>query len=159
MTSTLQLQINGNTVSGSAQELVELLQKIPTVVANKPNKNNRKKATQVQQTFEQFIVQQITPELGAELAQQVVDVLEGIKNTEPDFRKFRVMYSKVETIEHRQLLKVVSATYRVKYARFQKEQYLSAIFSTIKYATICPHCGSLAAGFIVRLKQEGYFND
>ncbi len=159
MTATLQLTINGNEVSGSPEQLVSLLQQVSTALpatATTPKKKARKKSTL---TFEEFIVRQITPELGSELAQEVVDTLIEIKNTQPDFRKFRAMYHKVATIEQRQLLKVVSAVWRLKYATFLNDSYLSAIFSTIKYATICPHCGALAASFVIRLKQEGLIEE
>jgi hypothetical protein len=160
MTATLQLTINGNEVSGSAEQLVSLLQQVSTALpatATTPKKKARKKSEHL--PFEEFIVRQITPELGPELAQEVVDTLIEIKNTQPDFRRFRAMYHKVATIEHRQLLKVVSAVWRLKYATFLSDSYLSAIFSTIKYATICPHCGALAASFVIRLKQEGLIEE
>ena len=158
MTATLQLTINGNEVSGSPEQLVSLLQQVSTALpaATAPKKKARKKSTL---TFEEFIVRQITPELGPELAQEVVDTLIEIKNTQPDFRRFRAMYHKVASIQHRQLLKVVSAVWRLKYATFLNDSYLSAIFSTIKYATICPHCGALAASFVIRLKQEGLIGE
>jgi hypothetical protein len=162
MTATLQLTINGNEVSGSPEQLVSLLQQVSTALpatATTPKKKARKKSTKSELPFEEFIVQQITPELGSELAQEVVDTLIEIKNNQPDFRRFRAMYHKVATIEHRQLLKVVSAVWRLKYATFLDDSYLSAIFSTIKYATICPHCGALAASFVIRLKQEGLIGE
>jgi hypothetical protein len=141
-------------ISQALEEVIAFLQQTSETISGSPKPAKRKKSRKAQ-TFEDFIIDEITPHFGSELAQEIVATLTEIRDTCPDFRKFRKMYHKVGTIEQRQLLKVVSATYRIKYAQFLNETYLSGIFSTIKYATICPHCGSLAANFIVRLKQEG----
>ena len=56
-------------------------------------------------------------------------------------------------LEKRQLLKLISATYRVKYSRNLPLVY--SLRSEIKYAKACPHCGALASAFYDRLVKEG----
>lgn len=149
-----QTQITNQNIAQVLEGVIAFLQNSSKTVVNPPKPAKRKKSIK-NQTFEDFIIVEITPHFGSELAQEIVSTLIEIRNTCPDFRKFRKMYHKVATIEQRQLLKVISAAYRIKYAQFLNETYLSGVFSTIKYATICPHCGSLASNFIIRLKQEG----
>jgi hypothetical protein len=146
--TNLAVQINGQQVSGSLQDVAQILGLVTdTISEHNPNKKDN--------TFDEFLLQTITPHFGEEMSQEILNCLDEIRRTEPDYRKFRKFYHKVATIENRQLLKTVSAVYRIKYCRFLKETYLSSLFSVIKYATACPHCGRFAHAFILRLHQEG----
>jgi GTP1/Obg family GTP-binding protein len=150
MTATLQV------TPEQAQQLILMLQSI-SAPASKPKKaRTPKKAQNV--SFEDFLYQQILPHFGAELSQEIVESLTDIRLHHPDFRKIRKFYHKVATIENRQLLKVLTAAYRIKYNRYSSDQYLSSLMSTIRYATICPHCGQIANNFVYRLIQDGYMN-
>jgi hypothetical protein len=57
-------------------------------------------------------------------------------------------------LQKRQLLKVVSATYRYKFGGYRNpEQY--SLRSEIKYAKACDECGKLAQVLVNRLIAEG----
>jgi GTP1/Obg family GTP-binding protein len=152
-TSIVSVKIDGKEVSGTPAEIANILQTINAPIAKKTRKK-----TQKVETFEEFLIQQITPHFGKELSEQMIEALTEIRQNQPDFRKFRRFYRKVETLELRQLLKVLSAVYRIKYAQFLNDGYLSSLISTIKYATSCSHCGAVAKAFFLRLEQEGFLN-
>lgn len=151
-TATVSVTIDGKQISGTPAEIATILNTISAPIAKKV----RKKKAQKVETFEEFLIAQITPHFGKEFSEEMIQALEEIRRTQPDFRKFRKFYIKVESLELRNLLKVLSATYRIKYAQFLNDGYLSALLSTIKYATICPHCGAVANAFFHRLEQEGF---
>jgi hypothetical protein len=152
MTGAIQVTINGNIVSGDVAQIAQILGIISnTITESAPVENSFNN-----ETFNEFLIRQITPHFGAENAGLIVGRLDHcLRQTCPDFRGFIGMYRKAGTIEQRQLLRMISAAYRLKFAQFRSDAYLSGLKSVMKYATICPHCGAIANDLLIRLQQEG----
>lgn len=106
--------------------------------------------------FKDVVLAELTPHLGAQLSKKVVDLLEYCRKGYTDFGPFVAAYRWVgNDIQKRQLLKTVSAVYRYKFTpKEYTNSYQYALKSEIKYATICPHCGSIASTLVDRLKKE-----
>jgi hypothetical protein len=150
--TTIQVTINGNIVSGDVAQIAQIL----GVISNTITENVPAQPTFDNETFNEFLIRQITPHFGADNAGLIVGRLDHcLRQTCPDFRGFIGMYRKAATIEHRQLLRMISAAYRLKFTQFRSDAYLSSIKSIIKYSTICPHCGAIANDLLIRLQQEG----
>ncbi|MGA1433332.1 MAG: hypothetical protein ACO32T_06095 [Candidatus Nanopelagicaceae bacterium] len=107
--------------------------------------------------FKDVVLAELTPHLGAQLSKKVVDLLEYCRKGYTDFGPFVAAYRWVgNDIQKRQLLKTVSAIYRYKFTpKEYTNSYQYSLRSEIKYATICPHCGSIASTLVDRLKSEG----
>lgn len=151
--TTIQVVINGNQVQGQIDEIAKILGMVSNNMAQPVSSTIEEELL----PFNQFAIKELTPHLGEELATQVIGKLEKCaKSYFPDFRNFIGMYHKVAgNIEHRQLLKTLSAVYRFKFGKYTSESAKYSLKSEIKYATICPHCGAVANAFVVRLTKEG----
>ena len=154
MTSTIQVLINGNQVQGQIDEIAKIL----GMVSNTMTETVTETIEEEILPFNTFTVKELTPHFGEELATQVVNKLEKCaRQYYPDFRNIIGIYKKCATIEQRQLLRTVSAVYRLKFGKYvNKMQAQSSLRSFIKYATICPHCGATANAFVLRLTKEGW---
>ena len=104
--------------------------------------------------FNEFVVAELTPVFGKQIANRVVNLLEGCRRCY-DFTGFRQAYKWAEkdNIEQRQLLLTVSAAYRYKFGILEKGK--AQLKSQIKWDTLCPHCGKFAIKLIQRLETEG----
>jgi len=152
--TTIQVVINGNQVEGQIDDLAKILSMVSDIMAQ-PISNTLKEELL---PFNQFAIQELTPYLGQELTEKIINKLEKCANSNyPDFRYFIGMYRELaDNIEHRQLVKTLSAIYRFKFGRYMyPESAKCALKSEIKYATICPHCGAVANAFVQRLVKEG----
>jgi len=152
--NTIQLVINGNQVEGQLDEIATILSMVSNTMAQ-PIPNTLKEELL---PFNQFAIQELTPYLGQELSEKIINKLEKCANSNyPDFRYFIGMYRELaDNIEHRQLVKTLSAIYRFKFGRYMyPESAKCALKSEIKYATICPHCGKIANALVQRLVKEG----
>ena len=150
--NTVQVVINGNEVQGQIDTIAQIL----GMVSNTMNQAISSTLEEELLPFNQFSIRELTPHFGQELSQIIVNKLEQCANSYyPDFRNFVGMYRKVGSIEQRQLLKTISAIYRFKFGRYYHESAKFALKSEIKYATICPHCGSIASAFVERMIKEG----
>jgi len=152
-TATMQVVINGNTVEGTASQIAQIIgtfsdvmaQPVAPVVSNEPVELA---------PFNAFLMVELTPYFGAANATKIVTKLQRSRAIN-DFRYFISMYRLAEgDLQKRQLLKVVSATYRYKFGGHRNpEQY--SLRSEIKYAKACDHCGKLAQVLVNRLIAEG----
>ena len=151
--TTIQVLINGNQVEGQIDEIAKIL----GMVSNTMQQPVSPTVEEDLLPFNKFAIKELTLHLGEELATQVINKLEKCaKSYFPDFRHFIGMYQKVAgNVEHRQLLKTISAVYRYKFGRYVNDAAKYSLKSEIKYATICPHCGAIANAFVVRLTKEG----
>lgn len=151
--TTIQVVINGNQVQGQIDEIAKIL----GMVSNTMTQPVSSTIDEDLLPFNQFAIRELTPHLGQELSEQVINKLEKCaKAYFPDFRNFIGMYSKVDgNIEKRQLLKTLSAIYRFKFGKYMNDSAKYSLKSEIKYATICPHCGAVANAFVQRLTKEG----
>jgi len=156
MTNTIQVVINGNQVQGQVDEIAKILSvvsdtlvpAVAPVVVNEPKELA---------PFNEVVLAELTPHLGAQLSKKVVNLLEYCRKGYTDFGPFVAAYRWVgNDIQKRQLLKTVSAIYRYKFTpKEYTNSYQYSLRSEIKYATICPHCGSIASTLVDRLKVEG----
>ena len=151
--TTISVVINGNQVQGQIDEIAKIL----GMVSNTMMQPVSSTIDEDLLPFNQFAIKELTPHLGQELSEQVINKLEKCaKAYFPDFRNFIGMYSKVDgNIEKRQLLKTLSAIYRFKFGKYMNDSAKYSLKSEIKYATICPHCGAVANAFVQRLTKEG----
>lgn len=157
--STATAIINGNTVEADIATLtamVTILQHYTDTMTG----NVEEEIDPIEEElipFNEFTVKELTPHFGNNLAHEIVDTFEKCaRRYFPDFRNIIGIYKKCATIEQRQLLKTVSAVYRLKFGKYvNKMQAQSSLRSFIKYATICPHCGATANAFVIRLTKEG----
>jgi DNA topoisomerase VI subunit B len=152
--TTIQLVINGNQVEGQIDEIAKILSMVSETMAQPVSSILKEELV----PFNQFAIKELTPHLGQELSEKIVAKLEKCADSNyPDFRYFIGMYKEVAgNIEHRQLLKTLSAVYRFKFGRYMNHNAVKfALKSEIKYATICPHCGAVANAFVQRLIKEG----
>ena len=151
--STATAIINGNTVEAD----LETIAKILGMVSNTMTETVTETIEEEILPFNTFTVKELTPHFGQQLSQEIVETFEKCaRRYFPDFRNIIGIYKKCATIEQRQLLKTVSAVYRLKFGKYvNKMQAQSSLRSFIKYATICPHCGATAIAFVIRLTKEG----
>ena len=106
--------------------------------------------------FDIFIQQELTPYFGEKTSRNILKVLQKCRTEDHNYLHFSPVYQWKGIkgdLEKRQLLKLISATYRVKYSRNLPLVY--SLRSEIKYAKACPHCGALASAFYDRLVKEG----
>lgn len=105
--------------------------------------------------FDVFIQNEIEPLFGTITSEGIVKKLQECRRNKC-YNAFCSVYqwkSIYGDIKKRQALKLISAVYRVRYL---KTPVVYALKSEIKYATSCPHCGSMAKALHLRLIKEGY---
>lgn len=107
--------------------------------------------------FDVFIQKEIAPYFGESTSENIIKVLQKCRINGNNFIYFNPVYQWKGIhgdLQKRQLLKLVSAVYRVKY--FTKNNCkVYSLRSDIKYAKACPECGAIAASFYDRLIKEG----
>ncbi len=145
-------QINGNEIQADIETIAELLIRVSKTIT-KPVTNTN---FQDIEKFDDFVTAILKEYFSSEQSESIVRVLRQVSGERyPDYRGATSLYSMfVGTLEQRQLMKVVVATYSLKYCRNLERK--SSLKSKIKYATACPHCGAYAAVIRDRLIKEGY---
>ena len=154
MTNTATAIINGNTVEADFATLAELLSIVSnTVTAPVTNTN-----FQDIEEFDVFMTAILKEYFSEQQSESIVTTLSQISQDKyPDYRDGLGLYHMfVGTLEQRQLMKVVFATYALKFGR--NHDHKSSLKSKIKYATACPHCGAYASAIRDRLIKEGYLS-
>ena len=151
--NTIQVLINGNQVEGQIDQIAQILGMVSNTLAQPvaPVVNNEPVELA---PFNAFLTVELTPYFGAANATKIVTKLDRARAIN-DFRYFISMYRLAKgDLQKRQLLKVVSATYRYKFGGYKNpEQY--SLRSEIKYAKACDECGKLAQVLVSRLIAEG----
>ena len=152
---TLTITNNGNTVTlnGSYTEIANFLLGLSeATVQPAPIVSNNEPAELA--PFNAFLTVELTPYFGASGASMIVTKLKRCRAI-GDFRYFIPVYKLAkDDLQKRQLLKVVSASYRYKFGGYKNpEQY--SLRSEIKYAKACDECGKLAQVLVDRLIAEG----
>ncbi len=108
--------------------------------------------------FDVFVQQEIAPYFGESTAENIITVLQKCRKEGHNYQYFIPVYqwkSIHGDLQKRQLLKLVSAVYRVKYQPRKNLSNLYTLRSDIKYAKACPECGAIAENFYNRLVKEG----
>lgn len=107
--------------------------------------------------FDVFIQKEIAPYFGESTAENIIRMLQLCRRNGNNFLHFNPVYQWKGIhgdLQKRQLLKLISAVYRVKYTKKGSTNVYS-LRSDIKYAKACPECGAIAATFYDRLIKEG----
>ena len=95
--------------------------------------------------------------LGSAAAELIVKMLDKSRTSNNDFHRFIGAYSLPgikDDLHKRNLIRVVSAIYRLKVKNLSDAQK-SSLRSIVKYSTACPHCGAIAATLVRRLGIQG----
>ncbi len=95
--------------------------------------------------------------LGSAAAELIVKMLDKSRISNNDFHRFIGAYTLPgikDDLHKRNLLRVVSAIYRLKVKDLGDAQK-SSLRSIVKYSTACPHCGAIAYQLVQRLGIQG----
>ena len=158
MTTTTTAIINGNTVEADLSTLATILSIVSNTVNTPiaPVKEERQINNLVK--FDDFVVSIIKEYFSETTSQAIVKKLSEIANRPySDFTNARGLYfDYVNTLEQRNIMKVIFASYKLKSRGFISPSYRYVCISKIKIASACPHCGADAAAIRDRLVKEGY---
>ena len=143
-------------------DVAALQTQLQEVLATVSNIESQIKTLTEAEEFDVFMLNEMTPIFGEKTSRNIIKVLQKCRTEDHNYHHFAPVYqwaavkgqSDDEKLENRQLLKLISATYRVKYARNACGNVYS-LRSEIKYAKACPHCGKVASAFYDRLVKEG----
>lgn len=138
------------------QEVINLQKNIDAINVLMNGLNTKIRAITEAEEFDNFIQQELVPYFGESTSENIIKVLQKCRTESNNYLYFTPVYQWKGIkgdLEKRQLLKLVSATYRIKYSRNVPLVY--SLRSEIKYAKACPHCGALASVFYDRLVKEG----
>jgi predicted RNA-binding Zn-ribbon protein involved in translation (DUF1610 family) len=141
------------------QSQVMDLQKTLTVVNQTLNhlQGEIKSLTEADE-FDVFVQNEITPFFGESTAENIIKMLQKCRKENHNYQFFIPVYQWKNIhgdLQKRQLLKLVSAVYRLKYQKRNGNSNLYSLRSDIKYAKACPECGKIADSFYTRLQKEG----
>lgn len=106
--------------------------------------------------FDVFIQSEITPYFGETTADNIIKRLQHCRREGNNYQLFTPVYQWKTVhgdLQKRQVLKLISAVYRIKYNR--KDNNIYSLKSDIKYAKACPECGRIASALYDRLTAEG----
>ena len=109
--------------------------------------------------FDVFVQNEIAPIFGESTSENIIKVLLECRRN-GNFLKFNPVYQWKGVkgdLKKRNTLKLVSACYRIRYAKSQTvSPQVYSLKSDVKYAIACPHCGSTAKNLHARLVKERY---
>jgi hypothetical protein len=156
MTTTTAI-INGNTVEADLSTLATILSIVSNTV-NAPVKEEEERQINNLVKFDDFVFSVIKEYFSEITSQTIVEKLSEIANRPySDFTNARGLYfNYVHTLEQRNIMKVIFASYKLKSRGFISPSYRYVCISKIKIASACPHCGADAAAIRDRLVKEGY---
>lgn len=156
--------IMANTVVVDLQnEVVNLRKTLDTITQTMETITNQlQNLSQVEtqskvEKFDTFIQKELIVYFGATTSANLVKLLQHCRSID-NFQPFTAAYhwkSIYGDAKKRQLLKLLSATYRIKYLNPVKHPGVAALKSEVKYAKECPECGEMAHAFYNRLIAEG----
>jgi hypothetical protein len=109
--------------------------------------------------FDVFVQNEISPIFGESTSENIIRVLQECRKNN-NFHKFSPVYkwkAIYGDLKKRNTLKVVSACYRIRYAKSASLcPKIYSLKSEVKYSTDCDKCGSTAKNLHARLVKEGY---
>ena len=152
--TTIQFSVNGNQVQIELDQIEAILGQVTNTITTPVTNTN----FQDIEEFDVFMTAILKEYFSEQQSESIVTTLSQISQQKyPDYRGGLGLYQMfVGTLEQRQLLKVVFATYALKFGR--NHDHKSSLKSKIKYATACPHCGAYASAIRDRLIKEGYLS-
>ena len=154
--SAIQVLINGNTVQGNLQEIVQILGGLSDnfstpVTEEEPNDEYIHWDSLIKNECAK-VLREFYPNDADENAVFILDGLKVCRRNE-DYRFFNPIYrffNSSENLKVRQLLKLVSAADRIIHftnTRAYNNGQISSLRSDIKFAKKCHECGSMANRF------------
>lgn len=138
-------------------EVVNLQKTMDAIQQTMSDLNNQIKTLTEADEFDVFIQNEITPIFGQSTAENIIKVLQKCRINNHNYLYFVPVYqwkTIYGNLQKRQILKLVSAVYRVKYLP-KGSSNVASLRSDIKYAKACPECGALAQSLYIRLLKEG----
>ena len=138
-------------------DVAALQTQLQEVLATVSNIESQIKTLTEAEEFDVFMLNEMTPIFGESTSRNIIKVLKKCRTEDHNYHHFSPVYQwKVikGDLNKRNLLKLISATYRVKYSN-KGDTFVYSLRSDIKYAKACPHCGKLASAFYDRLVKEG----
>lgn len=120
--------------------------------------NHQVKTITEAEDFDVFVENELAPYFGDSTAKNIIGALQRCRLNGNNYVYLSPVYQWkgiYGDLKKRQLLKLVSAVYRIKYLNPKGNSNISTIKSDVKYATECPECGAFASAFYNRLVAEG----
>lgn len=161
--ATLMNNIVAQSTPQSVTQTAPVLDPIDAKIKAETDVKVAEKMAVVQQKIEQIALinatfQVILEEtLGSAAAELIVKMLDKSRISNNDFHRFIGAYALPgikDDLHKRNLLRVVSAIYRLKVKDLSNAQK-SSLRSIVKYSTACPHCGAIASALVTRLGIQG----
>ena len=145
-----------STIDQLQQQLETLTSSIATIKSNIDSIQDQLNKELACEDFDSFVQNEIAPYFGESTAENIVKVFRQCR-IDKNFQNIVPVYqwkSIHGNLEKRQLLKLISAVYRIKFYP-KHSSNVSSLKSDVKYAKACPECGKLASAFYLRLVKEG----
>ncbi len=161
--ATLMNTIMEQSQSQSVSQPAPVLDPIDAKIKAETDVKVAEKMALVQQKIEQIALVNATFQvileetLGSAAAELIVKMLDKSRISNNDFHRFIGAYTLPgikDDLHKRNLIRVVSAIYRLKVKDLSKSQQ-SSLRSIVKYSTACPHCGAIAYNLVQRLGIQG----
>lgn len=163
-----QVAILMNTIQDQSQpqsvsQIAPVLDPIDAKIKAETDVKVAEKMAVVQQKIEQIALVNATFQvileetLGSAAAELIVKLLDKSRISNNDFHRFIGAYALPgikNDLHKRNLIRVVSAIYRLKVKDLSKSQQ-SSLRSIVKYSTACQHCGAIAHNLVQRLGIQG----
>jgi predicted RNA-binding Zn-ribbon protein involved in translation (DUF1610 family) len=144
------------TIDTLQNQVVDLQKTIEAIQSTVQNINSQIKNLTEAENFDVFVQNEISAYFGKETAENIIKRLKTCRIEGNNYQLFSPVYhwkSVRGNLKNRQLLKLISAVYRIKYLK--KDGNVYALKSDLKYAKECPECGSIASSLYDRLVSEG----
>ncbi len=145
------------TITDLQTEVLNLQQTMSAIQQSMDNLNNQIKTLTEADSFDAFMQNEIAPIFGESTAENIIKVLQKCRINKNNYIYFNPVYqwkSIYGDLQKRQVLKLISAVYRVKYLP-KTNSNVASLRSDIKYSKECPECGKIASALYDRLVKEG----
>lgn len=145
------------TIAALQNEVLNLKNNMDAIQRTMESLTDKIKVLTEAEEFDVFMHQELTPYFGDLTSANIIKALQKCRNEGNNYQYFTPVYqwkSIYGDLQKRQLLKLVSAVYRVKYLH-KNNSNVATLRSDIKYAKACPECGKIASALYDRLVKEG----
>lgn len=137
------------------QQFMSSFREITSQIENIKKKEKADKEEKELISFHEYLVEVVTDSIGdSGFAKLAVGRLNQIRrNPQMSYHHLVTIYREIDEndVTKRQAMLTLSKIYRYKFSRIKD----SKLRSEIKYATKCPHCGTMASRLVDRMKQDG----
>jgi len=146
-----------STIAALQTEVLNLKNNMDAIQRTMESLTDKIKVLTEAEEFDVFMHQELTPFFGDLTSANIIKALQKCRTEGNNYQYFTPVYqwkSIYGDLQKRQLLKLVSAVYRVKYLP-KTNTGVATLRSDIKYAKACPECGKIASALYDRLVKEG----